>query len=220
MININNLNFLYPKSNFELAIEKLEIKNSEKVVFTGPSGCGKTTLLNLCSGILLPQSGDVILDDFNFTQKRDSERRDFRINKLGFVFQTFELIDYLNVIDNITLPFRISKSLKLTEKIVERAKFLANQVGIETNLSISINNLSQGEKQRVAICRAMINEPDFIFADEPTGNLDLKNKNKVIDILLEQVSKSNATLIMVTHDKSLIDNFDREIDFNTLVKVS
>jgi len=220
MIRIRDLNFVYEKSNFELSINKLDINTGEKIVFTGPSGCGKTTLMNLISGILLPMSGDIEVTDINIAKMNDNQRRNFRIQNIGFIFQTFELIDYLNILDNITLPLRISKSLKLTDEVIEKAKLLAKQVGLEKNLDLSISNLSHGEKQRVAICRALINDPEYILADEPTGNLDYTNKEKAMDILVNEVARHKSTLLMVTHDESLINRFDRKIDFHSLLGVS
>ena len=217
MISIENLKFTHKQSNFELYIEKLNINKSEKVIFTGPSGCGKTTLLNLIAGIILPLNGSISYEANQLNTLSDKKRRDFRIHKIGFVFQTFELIDYLSVLDNITLPFRISKTLKLTKDIIDKAKNMANQVGLDNKIFLPITSLSHGEKQRVAICRAMINNPEYIIADEPTGNLDENNKKYAMDLLLTQATKSNATLIMVTHDLSLIRHFDRNIDFASLI---
>lgn len=220
MIKIRDLNFVYEKSNFELSVSKIDVNTGEKIVFTGPSGCGKTTLMNLISGILLPKSGDIEITDINIAKMNDSQRRNFRIQNIGFIFQTFELIDYLNILDNITLPLRISKSLKLTDEVIEKAKLLAKDVGLEKNLDISISNLSHGEKQRVAICRALINDPEYIIADEPTGNLDYTNKEKAMDIIMNEVTRHKSTLLMVTHDESLISRFDRKIDFHSLLRVS
>ena len=140
-------------------------------------------------------------------------RRDFRITHIGFVFQDFELLDYLNVLDNILHPYRITRALKLTQPIEQRAIELANGLEIGDKLRRFTGELSQGEKQRAAICRALLPQPQLILADEATGNLDPRNKGKILDLLFENVDSHNATLLAVTHDHELLPRFDRVIDF-------
>ena len=143
----------------------------------------------------------------------DAERRAFRIRKVGFVFQDFELIDYLDVRENILLPFRINPALTLNSKVQEELNSLAESLGLTDKLKRRIDQLSQGEKQRVAICRALLPRPEMVLADEPTGNLDPDNKRRIIEILFEQSTRTKATLVVVTHDHSLLDGFDQVIDF-------
>lgn len=217
MIEIENLKFSWPRSSFNLQIDALEISAGEKLAIIGPSGSGKTTLLNLIAGIETSTSGSLKVLDTELKLLGDSERRDFRCSNIGFVFQQFELLDYLNVKENIALPFLINKSLaaKKEELGDEGAiKNLAESMGISDKLDRHPRKLSQGEKQRVAICRALITQPKLILADEPTGNLDPKNKHRTLDLLFEQAEKNGQTLIVVTHDMSIVDGFDRSIDFS------
>ena len=213
MIKVNNLNFNYPDSEFHLDITEMSVMNSEKIAVIGASGIGKTTLLNLIAGIIKPDTGSVNVIDVEVNKLNDAERRNFRINNIGFVFQDFELIDYLNVLDNILHPYRITDTLKLTADVKARAKKLADEMGIADKLKRFPEKLSQGEKQRAAICRALLPEPKLILADEATGNLDPENKIRILDLLFGNVEKNNTTLLAVTHDHDLLPKFDRVIDF-------
>ena len=213
MISIENLQFQYPRSDFSLQLAELEVAAGEKVAFVGPSGCGKTTLLNLIAGIATPDSGSVFTAGENIGQMSPSQRRDFRICNIGLVFQQFELIDYLDLKSNILLPFAINRSLKLSKEIDARAIELAQEMGLGGKLKRFPRQLSQGEKQRCAICRALITEPRLILADEPTGNLDPKNKLAIMDLMFQQAERFEQTLVMVTHDMSILGGMDRTIDF-------
>jgi len=216
VINIRQLRFRYPTGTFRLRIEKLDIAQGEKVAVAGPSGSGKTTLLNLIAGIVLPDSGCITTGETRITDLDERARREFRVCRIGMVFQEFELLEYLNVLDNILLPYRISPALTLDQSVRERARELAVDVGIEDKLRRLPRQLSQGERQRVAVCRAMLTRPRLLLADEPTGNLDMDNKDRVLDILEEQATAAGATLITVTHDRDLLHRFSRVIDFADL----
>jgi putative ABC transport system ATP-binding protein len=172
------------------------------------------------AGIRLPQEGQVLTDDVEVTNLDDGARRDFRIRRIGMVFQEFELLEYLTVLDNILLPYRINESLQLNRTVRERAATIAEQVGIADKLNRLSTRLSHGEKQRVAVCRALIAEPVLLLADEPTGNLDPTNTQKVLDILLDAAEATGATLVTVTHDHDLLTRFDRSIDVMDLLTVS
>ncbi|MGI9319339.1 MAG: ABC transporter ATP-binding protein [bacterium] len=215
MIHVEALNYAYPEGEFHLSVPMLEIERGEKIAVIGPSGSGKTTLLNLISGILTAGSGMVRIADTDVGALTDAQRRDFRIQKIGFVFQDFELMDYLNVRDNILHPYRITPRLKLNGEVRRRAEELAHKMNIGDKLSRHPDELSQGEKQRAAICRALLTEPDLILADEATGNLDPENKIKILNLLFATVSELGATLLAVTHDHELLPYFDRTIDFQT-----
>jgi len=217
MIEINDLTFEYPGSDFRFNLNSLNIKSGEKVALIGPSGYGKTTLLNLLSGILEPIKGTIHLNGTEVTKLADSQRRNFRITNIGFVFQNFELIEYLNVLDNILLSYRINPSLSMNREVIDRAETISEQLGLGDKLKRNVGKLSQGEMQRVAICRAILNNPKIILADEPTGNLDPRNKEKIIEILFDYSSRENATLITVTHDHSLLKGFDEVLDMQQLV---
>lgn len=213
MIELKNIKFSYPNSDFHLSINNLSIDAGQKTAVIGPSGFGKTTMLNLIAGILLPESGSVIIKEKEINNLQDAERRNFRIKEIGFVFQDFKLLEYLNVLDNILLPYRINNTLKLKDETRTVAKELAQTLKIGNKLNKYPAKLSHGERQRVAICRALLNKPSIILADEPTGNLDPTNKNHIIDILFEYVENYGSTLITVTHDHDLLKGFNKVIDF-------
>jgi ABC-type lipoprotein export system ATPase subunit len=213
MISINNLDFRYSDGDFRLHIIEFAVSKSEKVAIIGPSGSGKTTLLNLIAGIVMPLQGTVSIGDIEVSRLNDNERRDFRITHIGFVFQDFELIDYLNILDNIIHPYRITGALTFNGNTKARARELAVQMGIGDKLKRHPDDLSQGEKQRAAICRALLPRPELILADEATGNLDPANKSRILDLLFQQAEDHNATLLAVTHDHELLKRFDRVVDF-------
>jgi putative ABC transport system ATP-binding protein len=213
MILISDLHFNYPNSEFRLTVPEFAVSSGEKIAVVGPSGSGKTTLLNLLAGILAPNHGRVRVGAFNVSDLGDAGRRDFRISNIGFVFQDFELLDYLSILDNILHTYRITGTLKLNSEVKQRAVYLAEQMGIAEQLKKHPDELSQGEKQRAAICRALLPKPDLILADEATGNLDPANKTRILDLLFKSVEVHNATLVAVTHDHELLPRFDRVVDF-------
>jgi len=214
MISISNLHFHYPNGDFSLSIGTLGIEKNQSTAFIGPSGTGKTTLLNLIAGIMMPDRGMIDIDGIDVCKLNDRDRRRFRITTIGFVFQDFELLDYLNVIDNILHPFRITDALELNQEVKRRAVALAEAMGIGDKLKRQATDLSQGEKQRTAICRALLPQPKLILADEATGNLDPENKTRILDLLFSAMETYDTTLLAVTHDHELLHRFDRMIDFN------
>jgi len=218
MIEIKNLSFAYSDGDFRLFIPELQIAQGESIAITGPSGSGKTTLLNLISGVLQAQGGTVRMGEQIISEMSENGRREHRISHMGMVFQNFELLEYLNVSDNILLPYRLEESLRLNEKVRQRAKEISSIFGMEQKLSAYPKELSQGQKQRVAICRSLVTGAKLIIADEPTGNLDPKNTALVADTLLDFVKRENASLITVTHDLDFAKRFDREIDFMKLLQ--
>lgn len=213
MISISKLYFQYNEGDFRLSIPEFVIKKSEKVAVIGPSGSGKTTLLNLIAGIVIPKQGAIRVNNVPVSNLSDNERRDFRITNIGFVFQDFELLDYLNVLDNILHPYRITRALELDTETRKRAVSFADEMGIGDMLKRHASDLSQGEKQRAAICRALLPGPRLILADEATGNLDPDNKTLILDMLFKSVKNHNATILAVTHDHELLKRFDRVINF-------
>lgn len=213
MIQISDLKFSYPSGGFHLEVDELSIKGGEAVAVIGASGTGKTTLLNLMAGVMVPDHGRVLTNGMEVSALDDVKRRDFRIQNIGLIFQEFELLEYLNVMDNILLPYRISSALTLTKDAVARAGQLAEAVGMADKLKRPIRRLSQGERQRVAICRALVTEPPLLLADEPTGNLDPENTVTVLDNLFGYVREHGTTLVSVTHERDHLDRFDRVIDF-------
>ena len=215
LLEIKNLSLSYKINNKPLQILKnvnIDLNYKESISVVGESGSGKTTLIHLISGILKPQSGEILFFDESITDMNENDIRKHRISNIGFIFQEFELLDYLNVMDNLVLPYKINKSLSLDEEIKDKAKEIANRIGIGNKLDQHPKQLSGGERQRLAIARALITSPPLIIADEPTGNLDDKTSNIVMDEITDQVSYTNSTLIMISHNNELISSFDEIID--------
>jgi putative ABC transport system ATP-binding protein len=212
LIQIKQLQFGYRVGAFRLVVESLHIAAQERVALIGPSGCGKTTLLNLLAGILVPAQGEIDVDGTCISGLNQEDRQDFRALHMGLVFQEFELLEYLTVLDNVLLPFRLNPILQLTKAVQERARMLCGKVGLGDKTKRYPAHLSQGERQRVAVCRALVTQPMVIFGDEPTGNLDPVNRDIVMDILCEYSESSKAPLVIVTHDHELLDRFDRTMD--------
>lgn len=221
MIQLSSVEFQYGEGghagDFKIASADLEIPSTQSTALIGPSGCGKTTLLHLIAGILPARNGRILIDDTRIDQLNDRQRRLFRISKIGFVFQDFALLDYLNLFDNILHPYRINASLSLTREVKDRARNLAEQMGIGEKLYRHPAQTSQGEQQRAAICRALVTQPSIILADEPTGNLDPSNKSAILDILLDHARENQAALIVATHDHDLLPSFDQVVDFPKLI---
>ena len=221
MIEVTDLKFEYgdggrkenSDSPFSLQVPRLSVTAGTSAAVVGPSGSGKTTLLHLLSGILIPGSGSIAIGGFHPAGESDSARRRHRLRNIGMVFQNFELIEYLSVLDNVLLPCRIDTSIPLTSELRDRARELLSHCGLEHLVRRNITQLSQGEQQRVAICRALLTSPALILADEPTGNLDPTTSQQIMNLLLNSVRDQGATLVMVTHDHSLLNQFDQTIDF-------
>jgi putative ABC transport system ATP-binding protein len=216
MITCENLHFQYPGDTFSLKVRELQIAKSEKVAIIGPSGCGKTTLLKLISGILLPDSGEIRINQQVINDMPLNERQAFRIQNIGLVPQSFELQDYLTVAENVLLPFQVSSGLRSSEAAQKRAKVLMERVGILQHADRFPEKMSQGERQRTAICRGLVTNPKVILADEPTGNLDPDNQSRTVQLLLEQADEIGATVVMVTHEPTLLPHFQRTIDLQKL----
>ena len=213
MIQIQDLEYRYPEGDFCLRLSDLSLAHGEAVALIGPSGSGKTTLLRLLSGILLPARGKIQVGDREVQALSDSDRRALRVASIGLVFQEFELVEYLSILDNVLLPYRLHSCLRLRASDVERARKLLGNLGLGDKWDRKPAHLSQGERQRVAIARALVTDASLILADEPTGNLDPRTKGQVVEILRHKAADSGATLVMVTHDHALLDRFGRVLEF-------
>ena len=212
VIEIRDTVFRYPGGDFTLRIDSLDVDSAEQVALIGSSGCGKTTLAHLIAGIHCAEAGTIRVAGHDVHTMGDRERRDFRISNIGFIFQEFELLDYLRVSENILLPYQINSSLRLTDEAKDRAERLATTVGLTDKLNKFPRQLSQGERQRLAICRALVTEPKIVIADEPTGNLDPTTSQSVMRLIHDSVTSHEAALLMITHDHGLLEPFDRVID--------
>ena len=203
MIQVNNVykNYNTKKTKIEVLKDvNLKIKEGEFISILGPSGSGKSTLLNLIGGLDLPNNGTVLVDDLEITRLGDKELANFRNKTVGFVFQFFNLLPRSSALENCILPL-IYSSTPVTDKKA-RAQNVLKLVGLEKRFNHKPSELSGGEQQRVAIARAIVGDPKIILADEPTGNLDSKTGEEIMEIFLD-LNKKGKTIIMVTHEETL-----------------
>ncbi len=178
----------------------ITVDKGEFVSIMGPSGSGKSTLLNMIGGLDTPTRGDLYIDGKNTSTLKDGELTRMRAEKIGFIFQTFNLLPALTVRDNVEFPMRSLTGKNKKSDRIKRAEECLELVGLSDRLNYLPAKLSGGERQRVAIARALVNQPQFILADEPTGNLDSDATNNIVK-LLHEVNNEGNTVIMVTHDK-------------------
>jgi len=212
VIELTDVAFAYPTGEFRLRIPSLAFAQGEVAAIIGPSGSGKTTLLHLLAGIEVPGAGRVAVEGTDLGALPDAQRRRFRAARIGLVFQEFELLEYLSVLDNVLLPYFISGALALDRAVRGRAEELCARVGIGDKARRLPRQLSQGERQRVAVCRALVTRPPLLLADEPTGNLDPANRERVLELLFAYAGEAGATLLAVTHDHALLPRFGRVVD--------
>jgi len=189
----------------------LTVNRGETAAVVGPSGAGKSTLLALLAGLDEPTSGQVWLDEIELTALDEDGRAQLRNRRVGFIFQSFHLLPSLTALENVLLPLELSN----TGGAMERARKALSQVGLDSRLHHYPRQLSGGEKQRVAIARAFVGSPSLLFADEPTGNLDNKTGERVLNLLFELNAASNATLVLVTHDLVAAARCDRMFEMAT-----
>lgn len=220
MVSCDGLLFRYPGGEFALRVAAFSVSPGESVAIVGPSGCGKSTLLKLIAGLLLPEQGTVKIGGLTLSAQPLPERQRFRASRIGMVFQDFELVDYLTIEDNILLPYHLSSALVLDAPARERARRLAESVGVEKLLPRQPRSLSQGERQRAALCRALVTQPGLVLADEPTASLDPANQARSVSLLRRCCAEAGAALIMVTHDHGTLEGFDRVIDLAALVSLA
>jgi ABC-type lipoprotein export system ATPase subunit len=188
-----------------LGIDSFEVEHAEQVSLVGASGGGKTTLLNIISGILVPDSGEVVVDDNNVAAMTEVVRDRFRASRIGIVFQTFNLLAGFSAIENVLL------GMSFSGQPVDRdfAKSLLERVGLGHRLNNIPQRLSVGEQQRVAVARALANKPVLLLADEPTANVDPENQKLILDLICDTCREHNVSLLMVTHDLNVAESLDR-----------
>ncbi|MGB1298307.1 MAG: ABC transporter ATP-binding protein [Psychrobium sp.] len=182
----------------------LEIYEGDYVSISGPSGCGKSTLLSILGLLDMPSGGEYFIEDVNVTDLSLDMAAEIRSSKIGFIFQSFNLIDELSVFDNVALPLRYGKAKLSDEQIKARVQECLELVDMSHRISHKPNQLSGGQQQRIAIARALVAKPAILLVDEPTGNLDSKSGDQVMDVL-EQLNKAGTTICMVTHDPRYAD---------------
>lgn len=214
-LHVSDLRFAYPGEAFRLHVPQMEISVGKTLALAGPSGAGKSTLVRLLTGLLTPTAGNVRLGSAQMDKLSHEQRRAFRLQHIGLVFQDFALLDYLTVIENILLPHQFKGSSDALVR--QRAQELAEHLQIVQYLDKRVSQLSQGERQRVAVARALVHEPGFIFADEPTASLDPSRGRIVVDLMIEDARKRGACLVMVTHDPNLLPMFDQTVRMEDFV---
>ncbi len=216
-ISIKNLLFRFSDESrsFALKIKSLEIEKCERVALVGPSGSGKSTLLGLICGVLTPNDGSICVFGHQLEVMSSRQRDKFRADMLGVIFQQFNLLPYLSVLDNVVLALEFSHQRKLsTREKQNKAIRLLESLGLNgADLEQQkTSQLSVGQQQRVAAARAFVGAPPLIIADEPTSALDEDRRAEFLDLLFSQQQQNDATLLMVTHDRRIADHFDRVID--------
>ncbi len=195
----------------------LSVESNTRIILTGSSGSGKSTLLNLISGMDNLTSGKIIVDNYNVHSLDDITLSNFRATSIGLIFQFHYLLKDFTALENVMMPAYMTGMSKA--KAIEKARDLIVEVGLKDRMNHLPSQLSGGERQRIAVVRSMINNPGIILADEPTGNLDEANSIKVEELLFELVSNHGKTLILVTHDTSLVDRGDRHLKLENGVLV-
>ena len=221
VIEIADLSFAWKRqAKPVLNIAALQINRGERVFLRGPSGSGKSTLLNLLAGVALPQSGTLKVLGQDMNALGGAQRDHFRAHHIGFIFQMFNLIPYLSVVENVTLPCRFSdrrrhKVLAQADSLEDEAIRLLDHLDMAQDdvLHKPVNELSVGQQQRVAAARALIGSPELVIADEPTSSLDADRRAAFINLLFRECDSADATLIFVSHDNSLEAPFERTIEF-------
>ena len=223
-IFIKDLKFSYGKTSSNKAplvlnIETLEILNGEKVFIYGPSGYGKSTLLNIMAGVLEIKTGEVQVLETDLHSVSQSSRDHLRGENIGYIFQIFNLIPYLNIKENIVLPCLINKKRAAVIDFYAQADELIKTLGLTEHAEKNVTDLSIGQQQRVAAARALIGNPKLIIADEPTSSLDEKNTSEFMNLLLSEWEKRRFTLVFVSHDSSLKKYFPRTISLPDINKI-
>ena len=211
ILEVKALTKKYKGVNRELTVldnVSFQVEAGEILSIVGPSGSGKTTLLGLCAGLDNPSSGSVTLSGSEISKLSEDEKAEIRNKKVGFIFQNFQLLPTLTAVENVTIPLEIQGKAK---GAYERARELLTRVGLGDRLTHYPSQLSGGEQQRVSLARAFSNEPQILFADEPTGNLDDDTSHIVEDLLFSLNKEKGTTLIIVTHDMELARKTDRII---------
>jgi len=221
-VTIRHLRFGWPRQPAVLDIEAFDVAAGEMVLVQGPSGCGKTTLLGLIAGVIVSNSAELRVFGHALAGLGASQRDRLRGEQMGVIFQQFNLLPFLLVMDNVLLPTRLfaprcEAAIAAHGDLLSAGRYLLNQLGLSPNLETrAVAQLSVGQQQRVAAARALIGAPRLIIADEPTSALDEYHQSEFLSLLIEQTRRSDATLCMVSHQQGLEKMFDRTVDLSVL----
>ena len=220
LIEVKDLKFSYSENGpVVLNIPDFSVRSGEELFIYGPSGTGKTTFLECLSGVLRPQSGSLKILGKDLTQMSAAECDAFRAEHLGYVFQSFNLIPYLSVYENIELPLNLSSKRKKRldgSDISMVIRGLCGNLGIAELINHKVTELSVGQQQRVAVARALLGQPDLLLADEPTSSLDYDHREKFLKLLFELADLYGTTVIFVSHDRSIEKNFSRSLSLDAI----
>ena len=218
VLKLRDLKKSFPTDNglFRLIdIPELGVAKGDQMVIMGESGSGKTTLLNLISGIISSDSGSILINGTEITKLKESKRDKFRAANIGYIFQTFNLLQAFTALENVMLGMTFANNKHHAR---QRASAILERVGLDHRLNYRPAQLSVGEQQRVSIARALINRPSLILADEPTANLDVKNRDIIIELIKEVCNEGNYSLIIVTHEAPVAERFAIVKDMDDLNK--
>ena len=222
LLALNDVRFHWPGDDgFSLAIDAFTLDYGEKLFMRGPSGSGKSTLLSLICGIVRPDSGSIVIDGTDIAQLSPGRADRLRADKLGIIFQQFNLLPYGNMLQNVLMPLQFSSTRRERATTggtaVSEARRLLERLGLQPALhDRGVTRLSIGQQQRVAVARAMIGNPRLIIADEPTSALDADNRDEFLKLLFEEAERASASLILVSHDPALAASFDRQKDIDEI----
>jgi putative ABC transport system ATP-binding protein len=219
IVRLRNVRFRWRRHDLViLDIAAFEVARGEHIFIKGPSGSGKTTLLNLLAGIVTPESGSVAVLDTDIAALGGARRDAFRAQHIGFIFQMFNLVPYLSLIENVALPCRFSaarrqRALARSATLAAEARRILGHMELDVDALAGrpVTQLSMGQQQRVAAARALIGAPDLVVADEPTSSLDVDVRRSFLDLLFREMKEAGATLLFVSHDPSLEPHFDRTV---------
>lgn len=223
ILNLSNVRYRWRRRvSFELFLPNFKMNTGETVLLLGESGSGKSTLLSLICGTVLPQSGTVHVAGTDMATLSSAKRDQFRAEQIGLIFQQFNLLPFASVRDNILLPLRFAPNRKArVQRPTEQARELCADLGLPDNLlGAKANQLSVGQQQRVAAARALIGRPPLIIADEPTSALDAATQSIFLELLFNQSRANSTTLLMVSHDARLAEQFDRVVHMHDIIGVA
>ena len=213
IIECRSVCFSYTEGNNQTPVLRnlnLEVSSGDSIAILGQSGCGKSTLLNLIAGLDHPTEGEVLVNNINISELDEKNRTDLRSNNLGFIFQFHHLLNDFTSLYNVALPLLINGS-NIDNAMALSTKLLTD-IGLKNRLNHKPSELSGGERQRVAIARAMITKPACLIADEPTGNLDSKNAEGILELIIDLNSKATSALLIVTHDLGIANKMERKLN--------
>jgi putative ABC transport system ATP-binding protein len=218
IINLKEVSFVY-SGNKDPVFEKINfsLNKGERVFLFGPSGSGKTTFLEILAGVLLPSSGEYTFKTQNIGKKTEVERDAFRGTHVGYIFQSFNLLPYLTVLENVMLSSNLYPErggFKSESEVKSQAMELLYKLGMEPVINSLSNQISVGQQQRVAVARALMGNPELILADEPTSSLDFDHREKFLNLLFEMCAQKKCSLLFVSHDRSIEKIFDRAVSLD------